>query len=102
MPNLYCDLAINGTPLWQGVPCLNRVQIGSFPYLGFIGTLAFADMQGSADPLYPGLDLKTGRYILLYYQDGQDTVQIPLQAIPAQQFDITLGGQNCTISIYQK
>ncbi len=43
-----------------------------------------------------------GRFALLYFQVGQDPVQIPLQAVPSQQFDITLGGQNCTFSFYQK
>lgn len=28
--------------------------------------------------------------------------QVPLSAVPSQQFGITLGGQNCTLSIYQK
>lgn len=27
---------------------------------------------------------------------------VPLAAVPSQQFAITLGGQNCTISVYQK
>lgn len=27
---------------------------------------------------------------------------VPLAAVPSQQFSITLGGQNCSISVYQK
>lgn len=101
MANLYFDLAINGITLWAGVACLNDRLIDSYPYLGFVGHLAFDDAQGATDPLYPGIG-PGGRYQLLYYQAGQPTLQVPLQAIPAQQFDITLGGQNCTLSIYQK
>ena len=101
MSNLFCDLAINGAPLWSGVPCLNNALIDSYSYLGFIGHLAFTDTQGNTDPLYPGIG-PGGRYWLLYAQTGQPPLQVPLQAIPAQQMDITLGGQNCTISIYQK
>jgi hypothetical protein len=98
---LYCDLAIDGTPLWTGVPCLNCVLIDSYLYLGFIGHLAFADSQGTLDPDYTGIG-PGGRFWLLYSQAGQDPLQVPLQAIPSQQFDIALGGQNCTISIYQQ
>jgi hypothetical protein len=29
-------------------------------------------------------------------------LQVPLAAVPSQSFGITLGGQNCTISVYQK
>lgn len=29
-------------------------------------------------------------------------LSVPLAAIPSQQFGITLDGQNCTISVYQK
>jgi uncharacterized protein DUF6983 len=29
-------------------------------------------------------------------------VQVTLQAIPAQQLQITLGGQNCQIAVYQR
>ncbi len=28
--------------------------------------------------------------------------QVPLAAVPSQSFGITLGGQNCTLSVYQK
>lgn len=100
MANLYCDLAIDGQILWTGVVCLNCRLIDSYPYLGFVGHLAFDDGLGLTDPLYPGIG-PGGRYSLLYYQAGQPPLQVPLQAIPSQQLDITLGGQNCTISIYQ-
>jgi len=101
MANLYCDLAIDGTILWAGVVCLNNTMLDSYPYLGFVGHLAFADYQGVLDPDYTGIG-PGGRFALLYYQAGAPALQVPLQAIPAQQLDVTLGGQNCTLSIYQK
>lgn len=36
--------------------------------------------------------------ITAYTKQGQ----IPLTQIPSQQFNIVLGGQNCTIAVYQK
>jgi len=102
MGNLYCDLSTDGKPLWYGVPCMNGVLIDSGRYLGFIGHLAFLDDQGTQDPDYTGIG-PGGRFRLFYGQPGQDPIQqIPLQAIPSQQLDITLGGQNCTVSIYTR
>jgi hypothetical protein len=98
---LYCDLAIDGVTLWSSVPCLNCRLIDSYPYLGFIGHLAFDDSLGSNDPDYTGIG-PGGRFALLYAQVGQDPLQIPLRSIPAQQFDISLGGQSCTISLYTR
>jgi len=98
---IYCDLAIDGTTLWIGVPCLNCVLIDPAAYLGFLGHLAFDDSQGSVDPDYTGIG-PGGRYQLLYYLAGSDPVQVPLQAVPAQQLDIMLGGQSCTLTLYQK
>lgn len=102
MANLFCDLAIDGRTLWSGVPCLNCVLIDTYPHLGFQGHLAFADTQGAEDPDYTGLGLG-GRFALFYSPGpGQAPVQVPLQAIPSQQLDIDLGGQNCTLSVYHR
>ena len=103
MGNLYCDLAIDGKPLWSGVPCLDCVRIDSGRYLGFIGHLGFGDIQGTQNPDFTGIG-PGGRFVLYYFppEVGSAAVQVPLQAIPSQQFDITLGGQNCTISIYTR
>lgn len=103
MGNLYCDLVIDEKALWYGVPCMNGVLIDSGRYLGFIGHLVFGDIQGDLDPDYTGIG-PGGRFVLYYYppEVGGAPVQVPLQAIPSQQFDITLGGQNCTISIYTR
>ena len=94
---LYCDLTLNGSPLFVGMPCLNGKAIGNYPYLGFVGQLVFVDEQGGQDPSSPGLGT---RYVLIYYVPGQPNQQIPLSDVPNQQFDIVLGTQNCTISIY--
>lgn len=96
---LYCDVILNGTTIITGTVCLNNVVLNPYKYVGFDGLLCFQDKQGSADPFYEGLNT---RFILYYGQEGQPTLQVPLQPIPAQQFDIILGGQNCTISIYDK
>jgi hypothetical protein len=99
--HLYCDLFLNSEPLWYGVACINNEFIDSYPYLGFVGHLMFTDTQGTTDPQYQGLG-PGGRYLLLYTADGTgaDAVQVPLQAIPSQQFDVQLGTQYCTLSVY--
>ena len=97
---LYCDLTLNGTSIWYGVPCLNSVDINSFRYLGFTGKLIFIDTTGINDPTYEGL---ADRYILFYFADDVTPgVQVPLQATPSQQLSIVLNGQDCVISIYEK
>lgn len=97
---LFCDIMVNGTPLWYGVPCLNGVDINSASYLGFVGHLAFEDMQGVSDPSYTGLG---SRFVLIYFVDGTTpNVQVPLQAVPSQQQNIILNNQNCVLSIYEK
>lgn len=98
MPDiLYCDLSIDGAAIWTGMPCQNLRSIGNYIDLPFIGELYFQDTQSDTDPQWAGLN---GQYMLLYAQAGQPTLQVPLQAIAAQQFDVTLGGQNCTLSFY--
>lgn len=96
---LFCDLQVGNATIWNTVPCLNGVTINSRSYLAFAGDLIFIDMQGANDPTYDGLNT---RYILLYIADGQAPVQVPLQAVPAQQMSITLGTQNCTLSVYDR
>jgi hypothetical protein len=96
---LYCDLEVGGVPIWYAVPCLNGVSINSHPYLAFDGDLIFIDTQGANDPAYDGL---SDRYVLLYIQAGADDLQISLQAVPSQQISVTLGSQNCTISLYTR
>lgn len=62
---LYLDLAINNAPIKSGMLCLDRVLLIRHPYLGFIGDLAFFDMQGTSDPTYEGLG---GRYRFTYIE----------------------------------
>lgn len=97
---LFCDLLVSNVPVWNTVPCLNCVPINSRPYLAFAGDLVFFDTQSSNDPDYTGLG---GQFALLYFPaDGSSAQQVPLQAVPAQQLDVILGGQNCTLSFYTR
>ena len=98
---IYCDLSIDDVVVWSGSPCMWNTPIKTYDYLPFIGTLFFADLQGTSDPEYPGFGT---RYALYYFIDASDpvTYYIPLQPIPSQQFSITLNGQNCSMSIYEK
>jgi hypothetical protein len=100
-PNLYCDLAINGAVIWTGRLCLNLNCLNWYPHQGFVGQLMFIDTQGDSDPTYDGLGT---RYQLAYYPTSSLAlgVSVPISAVPSQQFDIALGEQYCTISIYVK
>ena len=95
---IYCDLTMNGSAVWIGKPCLTNVGLCHYAYVGFAGQLLFIDTQGSADPQYSGLGT---RWQLVYYATGPDAVIVPLQSVPSQQFDVTLGSQYCTVSIYE-
>ena len=60
---LYADVSVNNTPIVQGSACRDRVFIVRSAYLGFIGDLLFIDMQGTSNPLSPGLGT---RYLFVY------------------------------------
>jgi len=60
---LFFDLFINGNPIVQSMICLNLVGLIRESYLGFVGQLAFTDMQGTSDPYYTGLG---SQYLLIY------------------------------------
>jgi hypothetical protein len=98
---LYCDLTVNGTVIFTGMPCLNGVPIGNYGYVidasGLTGALFFSDTQGTLDPSSPGLN---SRYEFIFYDPAVGPVQIPILDEPAQQFDILLSTQQCTISLY--
>ena len=98
---IYCDLSLGSVNLWSGIPCLNAVSIGVKSYLPFTGYLMFVDSQGNENPDYTGIG-DGGRFQLLYFTTVDDIVRVPLKAIPAQQFDIDLGNQSVTITLYQK
>ena len=96
---LYCDLLVDSVVIWSGVVCMNLVNIVSAAYLAFSGDLMFFDTQGNSDPTFDGLG---DRYHLMYTAPGADPLQIPLDAVPSQRFDVALNGQNCTIAIYER
>ena len=60
---LFLDLYVNNIQIVSGVICQNNNRIVRSTYLGFVGDLLFADMQGNTDPVYTGLG---ARYQLLY------------------------------------
>ena len=99
---LYCDLSINGVAIWYGSPCLSFVPINGYLYENFQGLLQFVDTQTPLeDPDYTQIG-PGGRFQLIWTDPQGNNNQVPTQAIPAQQFDIDLGGQNCTLSFYTK
>lgn len=59
-------LGSNSSPTVAGVLCENLVLLVRDAYLGFVGDLAFADTEGSSDPVYTGLGDITARYQLAY------------------------------------
>ena len=64
---LFCDVIVNDVLVIGGVICENRNRIVRSAYLGFIGDLAFFDMQGTDDPYYTGLG---SRFVLMYLTAG--------------------------------
>lgn len=64
---VFLDLAVNNAPIISGVICLHANKIVRDAYLGFIGDLAFYDLQGSTDPIYTGFGT---RYVLVYLAPG--------------------------------
>lgn len=60
---LYVDVLIGTQDVVLGVIGLNGTFIVRSAYLGFVGDLVFADIQGTDDPVYTGLG---GRWQLLY------------------------------------
>ncbi|MGV7960424.1 hypothetical protein QPK13_04675 [Photorhabdus tasmaniensis] len=68
---MYIDLAVENTPVLQGVLCLNGNKIVRYSYLRFSGELFFADLNGSSDPYWEGL----GQRYKLYYLFPGEVVQ---------------------------
>lgn len=67
---MFMDVLVDNVLIIGGVLCLNLNKIVRSAYLGFIGDLAFMDLQGKTDPTYLGLG---SRYVLAYLEPG-DTV----------------------------
>lgn len=97
---IYCDLTLNGAVVWSGRACLNGVSLRSQRYQPPLnGQLMFLDTQGASDPTWDGLGT---RYQLLWLPDSTDLgASVPLQALPSQQLDVTLGVLTYTISVYE-
>ena len=96
---LYCDLSMDDVVIWEGAPCHYGQFINPQSYLAFSGILFFADTQGISDPTYDRLE---DRYCLWCGFADSAPVLIPLQNLPSQTFSVTLNGQNCSMSIYEK
>jgi len=62
---LFVDLSIGSTSIVRGVIAQQANRIVRYPYLGFVGDLAFFDTQGASDPDYTGLG---ARYQLVYLE----------------------------------
>jgi hypothetical protein len=63
---LFLNLYLNDALILGGVLCLNNVGIVRNRYFGFVGDLAFTDLQGDEDPRVSGLGL---RWLLNYWPD---------------------------------
>ena len=96
---IYCDLSIDDVVIFAGVACMWNTTINT-GVTALPGTLLFTDTQGMLDPYYQGFGV---RFDLAFLgDDAEDALFIPLDPIPSQQFDIPLGGKNCTLSFYEK
>jgi hypothetical protein len=62
---LFFDLYVNDVPIIIGMICRDRVKLVRFDYLGFVGDLAFFDIQGLTDPNHAGFG---SRYWLIYLE----------------------------------
>ena len=60
---VYLSLTLPSGSILNTVLCRNEVLLVRQTYLGFIGDLAFVDLQGTTDPYWDGLGT---RYILVY------------------------------------
>jgi len=68
---LFFDLLptqAGSSPIVSGVICEDRNRLVRDVYLGFVGDIMFADLQGTADPVYSQL----GSRFLLVYLDASD------------------------------
>jgi hypothetical protein len=60
---MFLDLSVDNVQVIGGVICENTNPVVRSAYLGFVGDLAFFDLQGDTDPVYTGLG---SRYVLAY------------------------------------
>lgn len=71
--NVYLDLQSNNVSLLSCKICQNRTLLVRYAYLGFIGDLAFVDMQGNSDPQWSELG---SRWQLVYLSPGDYEVAL--------------------------
>ena len=62
---MYMDLKVEDKQIFQGIICLNGVNLNQYEHLGFKGELKFIDTQGEEDPYYTGFE---DRWELVYAQ----------------------------------
>ncbi len=65
---LFYDLTLNNTLIVGTFLCTDRTYLVRYPYLGFLGNLAFVDTQGNTDPVYTGLG---NRYLFVYFSPDE-------------------------------
>jgi hypothetical protein len=65
---VYLDLLISHAPIITTTLCHDRVCLVRSSYLGFVGDLAFIDLQGSDDPSFDGLG---SRFVLVYLEASE-------------------------------
>ena len=63
--HMYMDLTVEDKVIFQGMICLNNVDLIQFPNLGVTGNFKFIDTQGNEDPYYSGFN---ERWFLTYVQ----------------------------------
>lgn len=67
--NLYFDLQSGDNYIVRTRICRDRQRLLlDAAYQGFIGDFSFVDTQGTADPLYAGLN---SRFLLIYLEAGE-------------------------------
>lgn len=65
---LFMDVLVGGVQIIGGVVCQNLNRIVRSLYLGFIGDLAWVDLQGNLDPNFTGLGF---RWFLVYLSPAE-------------------------------
>lgn len=64
---MYANIKVEDEPLYNGVICLNGVNLVQYPNTKLNGKLYFKDTQGEEAPIYAGLN---DRWLLFF--EGED------------------------------
>lgn len=70
---LFMDVYVDGVLLIGGVICQNLNRIVRMAYTGFIGDLAFIDIEGTEDPVFTGLG---SRFFLGYFTAADELARL--------------------------